>query len=168
MDKYIQLDEEGYFHFEGQRIIEKDFGQDLLKSLTVEPMLGYYSFQEGQKVFIEAFDAPLVVYQIEHLKEDLWSALTPYDYQFQFSLHDLYVDEWDRFLGYDDKKRPFVFTRSAQADFFNSLDSFDDDSVTHGEIRYEVGPWLTSPVSTAPSVFWDNKYQENEKTWLGA
>ena len=163
MDKYIQLDEEGYFHFDGQRVLDKELGHHLLSQLVVEPLMGYKTIYEDKEIYVEAFDSPLVVYQIAHLQNDIWQAKTPYEYSFEFSLNTLRADEWDRFLGYDKQNRPFVFTRSAQADFFNLVDSFDDDSVTFENVRYEVGPWLVSPVSTEPMDFWQKKYCETDK-----
>lgn len=162
MVKYIQLDEEGYFHIDQKRIADQVYGHFLLNNLTVEPLKNYITHDGEQNLIVEAFDAPLVVYQIQPIKEDLWQALSPYNYQFQFSLQDLRVDEWDRFLGYDKKHRPFVFTRSAQNDFFDLVDEFDDNSVTYLGQRYEVGSWLHSEVNTISNGFWNQKYQEQE------
>ncbi|MCB0355762.1 MAG: methyltransferase domain-containing protein, partial [Bdellovibrionales bacterium] len=163
MDKFIQLDEEGYFHFEGRRINDNEFGKALLHNLTAQPLSAYYSLYQDEKIIVEAFDAPLVVIQVEPIKADTWRAYCPYDYQFEFSLHNLMVDEWDRFLGYDDKNRPFVFSRTAQATFFNSVDSFDDDSVTFAQQKYPILAWLKSSVDTKAPKFWEEKYQQHEK-----
>ncbi|MCB9025821.1 MAG: methyltransferase domain-containing protein [Bdellovibrionaceae bacterium] len=163
MDKYIQLDEEGYFQLEQKRIVDVSYGNSLLKNLKVEPLSACYTYDGQNKILVEAFDSPLVVYQIHPLKNQIWQALTPYEYTFNFKLDDLFVDEWDRFLGYDSQKRPFVMTRSAQADFFNLVDEFDDDSVTYQGQKFEIGPWLKSPVNTQSKEFWNKKYQE-EKT----
>ncbi len=159
--RYIQMDEEGYFIVDQQRIKDQERGHTLLTNLKIKPLSGYSSF-DGEDIYVEAYDAPLIVHELSPGKDDLWEATSAYDYNFKFSLKSLTLDEWDRFLGYDTENRPFVLTPKAQAIFFDTLDEFDDDSITFNKVCYELTPWLKTKVSTESSDFWDKKYQTEE------
>ena len=129
--RYIQVDEEGYFlNDEGIRYTDEDYGQELLAGLRIEDRGKIVTQDRDQEIFVEAFDDPIVALQVEKgVDLDRWTLLAPYGFRSEFSLRQLYLDEWDRFHGETHKRVPFVFSRSAQAAFFNQLDEFDDDSI---------------------------------------
>ena len=83
-----------------------------------------------------------------------------------FRLESLCVDEWDRFHGLSENSVPFVFSRTAQVEFFDFLDSFDDDSITdrrHALFNSRRGSRLPEPPSG--SGFWTNIYQTETPGW---
>lgn len=99
----------------------------------------------NELVRIEAFSDPLVVSHIDFSATGLVLQL-PYGVSFEFELHpkkpeqQIYLDEWDRFHGFIEDV-PFVFSRNAQNDFFNGLESFDDESFVFNGHQFETKPW---------------------------
>lgn len=163
-DKFIQIDEEGYFHFDGTRVTDADYGVDLFRGLFMDDSARCKCRMQGMEVWVEAFDAPLVAANVER-DGDAWHLSLPYGYTESFRLETLTLDEWDRFHGYADTKIPFVFSRAAQAEFFNLVDDFDDESVTVGERRYEVPTWLNPNPDSRKADFWNEIYRSEVYGW---
>ena len=151
-DSFIAIDEEGYFLQCEMRLKEPTTGKTLLKNLAYAENGSFVSNADDRFFFVEAFDEPLVAQQVL-CEKDQWRIVCPYETYFDFSLSSLRVDEWDRFHGRTHEKIPFVFSRKAQAQFFNSLEEFDDDSVSWQGKRYEVGP-LWPDVSAVDQEKW--------------
>lgn len=163
--RYIQIDDEGFFLSQGARITDTAFGNSLLKNLKIDESGKLVTESEGHLVIVEAFDEPLIVKQI-HKKEGLvWDILMPYEFTEQFDLKSLSLDEWDRFHGYTSKGVPFVFSRSAQADFFNLLDEFDDTSITIDGEKIETPDWLIENPNVNTTDFWCDKYTSKKPGW---
>lgn len=162
-NRFIQIDEEGYFHFEGQRVTDKEFARDLFSHLRIDDFARVITSYEGEEIIVEAFDAPFVARQVYKKPGGKWDLLMPYEFQATFSLETLCLDEWDRFHGLTTSSVPFVFSRPAQAEFFNLLDAFDDDSITVDGRRIETGPWLIDNNETIKPEFWDEVYIKEEK-----
>ena len=163
--RFIQLDEEGYFHFNGVRVVDTEQGQHLLSQLRQEG-LRFVTHSDGYDVIVEAFDEPYVVKQVFKKPGQKWKALMPYQFQIDFDLHTLSVDEWDRFHGVATNGVPFILSNSAQHDFFDQLDEFDDDSITADGERILVGPWLIDCQGDSTpdhAEFWSCKYKQEEK-----
>lgn len=83
----------------------------------------------------------------------------PYGVRFSFNLNHLHVDEWDRFCGELENGLSFVFSRKAQAQFFELADEFDDDSITIGPTQYPITPWLKSHIDVESESFWSEHYR---------
>lgn len=158
-DRYIQLDESGFFVINQSKITDLNVGKQLLDNLSVEPLKGFTTRDKDGAFFVESFDAPLVVQDLKFEKQNV-TALSNYGYQFPIDLNKIYFDNWDRFLGYDFKNRPFVLSKKAQNIFFDNLDEFDDDSITYGGKKYLLTPWMSTMTSTSEESFWNKKYQE--------
>src|SRR5689334_16303387 len=90
----------------------------------------------GNDAYVEYFDAPLLARHVRMTDKKTAEMDLSYGAKATFSFADLSLDEWDRIHGVTDtvggKKNaiPFVFTRHGQVEFFEFLDSFDDDSIT--------------------------------------
>ena len=147
-NKYIQINEEGFFHFGDDVITDPKMGAPLLNNIYLDEQAGeqWATKIDGTSAFIECFDQPLVAKNVECV-DGQWNLILPYGQKKSFSPHSLKVDEWDRFHGTSDDNVLFVFSRAAQADFFNLLDEFDDDSVTiNGEqISVPLNSLLSRP-----------------------
>lgn len=121
---------------------------------------------QGQEAWVEHFDAPIVARHVRLSEREGCGVIDgPYHSTMEFSLASLCVDEWDRFHGLTDQQIPFVFSRSAQIEFFELLESFDDESVTvHGQ-RYATPAWLAPANEVNTSPFWTNIYTTEEPRW---
>ena len=121
MHKYIQIDEEGYFHFGENRVTDIKDGLSLFKSLKFLETGQLVTHCEGHEVIVEAFDQPFVALDIEKNDLDNWKISLPYGFSASLNVNSFCLDEWDRFLGESTEGIPFVLSRSAQARFFLSL-----------------------------------------------
>lgn len=162
-NRFIQVDEEGYFHFNGVRITDDDYGHHLFENLMRDDSGRFLTEAQGSWAIVEAFDQALVAQQVDKDSQGQWFIQLPYDYKVAFQLDSLTLDEWDRFHGFDEKGRPFVLSRKAQATFFDMLEEFDDTGVTDHGRRYEVGPWLPPKGEVNGENFWSDIYREKEK-----
>jgi hypothetical protein len=66
-DRYLQVDEEGYFSTQGQRTSEQEFGKELLQSLVRHESGVFIVESMGTPALLEPFDQPLVVQFVEKL-----------------------------------------------------------------------------------------------------
>lgn len=163
--RFIQIDEEGYFKMEELRIADADTGRDWMSHVSIDSRGRPFIEMNGEPVLIEAFDEPYIALDITEDSQGLWKITTPYGHQESFLLNTLTLDEWDRFHGRTTRGIPFVLSRTAQARFFNLLDSFDDDSVTvHGQ-HFDLQPWLENNSDINKSDWWTNIYRTEEPRW---
>lgn len=163
MDHFIAIDEEGYFLLPNQiRLNDQEAGYNLLKHLQFKDD-SYHSLQSkyGEAtVYVEAFDKPLVAEQVLYTDGE-WQLLFPYGWKEKFEFTRLCLDEWDRFHGLTERDLPFVFSRKAQAEFFNLLDDYDDDSITKGSETHNLPPFYIENQEAYTDLFWKNIYQTN-------
>ncbi len=164
-ERYLPIDEEGYFVFDGRRVNDEELGRKLLENLIPVQKDRFVTSIDGQQAWIESFDAPLVVRHIEHGPEGFGSIHAPYRTPMRFALATLCVDEWDRFHGLTENGVPFILSRTAQVEFFDMLDEFDDESVTIKGKRYPTPQWLSPGPETKASAFWTNIYKTEEPGW---
>ncbi len=163
--RYIQIDEEGYLKLEETRVTDAEIGKRWLASLQHDPtQFLVWMHMESQDVVVESFDAPYVALQVSHA-DGAWCVTMPYDYSENFSLETLSLDEWDRFHGLTERGIPFVFSRSAQASFFDLLEEYDDDSISADGKRYELPAWLHSTNENDKMSFWSERYQQQSTPW---
>jgi hypothetical protein len=163
--RFIQIDEDGYFKMEDQRVTDSEIGRDWLSKVEHDGKnFRVRSHIDNQDVIIESFDAPYLVLTITH-EHNVWSATMPYGHSESFALETLTLDEWDRFHGRTERGIPFVFSRSAQASFFDLLDSFDDDSIEADGHVYDIKSWPESTSDSSDVEFWSHRYLSKEMPW---
>lgn len=158
---FIQIDEEGFPLSQEIRLKDPVAGQEILNNLHLHAGGTLLSTFGGVPVIVEAFDEPFVAQQV-FAEGKQWSIQLPYDLKFPFSLETLTVDEWDRFHGYTASGIPFVFSRPAQAEFFNLLEEFDDEGVTFNGKFYPTPPYWASKVEVEKEGFWSQIYKTTE------
>lgn len=173
--RYIAIDEEGYLLSGEKRLTDAEVGSSLLKSLHFADNGAYCTEWGDDKAYVEAFDEPLVIQSVERpeaarseiLTDDqsLWKIWAPYSTEFSFKLDSLSLDEWDRFHGITTTGIPFVFSRKAQAQFFEALEDFDDDSITVGGVQIQIKPWLPERKDVHSESYWSKIYQSEEPRW---
>ena len=170
--RYVQIDNEGYFKLDEKRVADEDIGRAWLGCVRMDARCRAILALPGEpEAIVEAFDEPFIALRLERPsgRGESWIAQMPYGYQERFDLASLTLDEWDRFHGRTERGVPFVLSRAAQAAFFDQLDSFDDDSITADGARIELAPWLPdAPQEERPDT-WSRRYREDTQGWeLGA
>ncbi|MGE0634179.1 MAG: methyltransferase domain-containing protein [Pseudobdellovibrionaceae bacterium] len=163
-DKFIKIDEEGYFFFDEIRVTDTDVGRTLFKNLNLIESGHVVTELDGQSVIVEAFDEPFVALQID-LQNQTSFVQMPYDYKEEFLLETLTLDEWDRFHGHTKRGIPFVLSRPAQAEFFKKLEDYDDESITWNGKKIEVKAWLPDSENVQEEKFWTGRYLSNDAPW---
>jgi SAM-dependent methyltransferase len=165
-DRYISIDEEGYWVFSGRRVDDEGLGSTLLENLRISENFSLETSYEGVPTFVEAFDAPLIARHIRLASEPGYAEIDlAYHLKKKLPLKSLSVDEWDRFHGHLDNGVPLVLSRQAQVEFFDLLDSFDDDSVTIQGVEYATPSWLSPNADTFKDAWWTNLYRSDEAGW---
>lgn len=154
----IQIDEEGFGLSGDIRIQDPLVGFELLKNLQLHQGGTLLSTFGGVPVIVEAFDEPLVAVNLT-AEEGVWTLNFPYDFSAEFDLDTLSVDEWDRFHGYTHDKIPFVFSRSAQAAFFNLVDEYGDDFIEYKGKTIDIPPYWRDISQVEDASFWTEIYQ---------
>jgi SAM-dependent methyltransferase len=163
-NKFIQIDEEGYVLFGEIRVTDAEVGHELLESITLTENMIVHSELRGEKVIVEAFDQPYVALQVDY--DGKWWIQCPYQSRFSFSLETLTLDEWDRFHGTTEKGIPFVFSRAAQAEFFNLLEDYDDETITHHGKTYQTQAYLQDLPDANKGEWWTEVYfSEGKPRW---
>lgn len=163
-DKYIAIDEEGYPLFGDVRVTDEKVGSELLRNMKFAENGALETTLQGTSAFVEAFDEPYVAAQVLKIPAG-WRILLPYGLELPFELKSLTLDEWDRFHGMTLNGIPFVLSRKAQAEFFNLVDEFDDESVTVDDEIYELPTWLPDTREVKEEKFWSHIYQTETPGW---
>lgn len=162
--KSIKVDPEGFLVFDEVRVTDEEFGRSALGQIFRENDL-FFTEISGEKISVEAFDAPYVVSSIEKLDGATWNFRMPYGLTLSFDLRKLCLDDWDRFCGHFSNHIPFVFSRKAQADFFNSLDGFSDDSITIEGEEIPILPKYKNSKKISGPEFWNEFYISQNTPW---
>lgn len=162
--RFIAVDEDGYFLFEDRRLEDEAVGRGLLQHLRRVETDRFVTEMDGQKAWVEAFDEPFVA---RHVRRDgnVWILDLPYGFTARFDPQSLTLDEWDRFHGYANQEIPFVFSRTAQFEFFELLDGYDDTHITIDGITRELPNWLGQTPDVNQANFWTNIYQTETPGW---
>lgn len=163
-DKYIAIDEEGYPLFGEVRVTDGAVGAEILRNIKFAENGAFQTSLQNSEALIEAFDEPYVAAQVLKLPAG-WRILLPYGLEIPFNPHSLTLDEWDRFHGMTLTGIPFVFSRKAQAEFFNLVDEFDDDSITIDGEQIPVQDWFSPNQEVRAEKFWTQIYQTEEPRW---
>jgi len=146
------------------RVHDKTLGEEILTNIQFAENGAFQTTVQGEPVLIEAFDEPLVA-QFVQKKNSKWLIQLPYNIEFEFDPKTLTTDEWDRFHGKIKGGMPFVLSRKAQANFFDQLDEFDDDSITIDNKKITLQPWLLSKEPVETEKFWSTIYQTETPGW---
>ncbi|KHD88652.1 MAG: hypothetical protein OM95_07550 [Bdellovibrio sp. ArHS] len=157
--QFIQIDEEGYGLSREIRIQDPLVGQELLQNLKLHEGGTLLSTIGETPVIVEAFDEPYVASQV-HFHDGTWEISLPYGVHYSFQLESLSLDEWDRFHGYASNNIPFVFSRKAQASFFNLLDEYGDDFIEFQGKTYEIPNYWPANENVEKETYWSNIYKE--------
>lgn len=164
-NNFISIDEDGYCVFGELRVQDPFVGNEILTNLGYAKNGALSSISQGTPVLVESFDEPLVASQV-YFKENTWKILCPYETWFDFKLEDLSLDEWDRFHGYTKNEIPFVFSRKAQAEFFNLLEDYDDESISFQGKTYEIPNYFSENKDIHSAKFWTEVYhKEGNPRW---
>ena len=163
--RYIQIDEEGYLLSDGVRLNDNGFGQVVLKNIKMENRSFQTEF-EGTPAMVEAFDAPLVAQSAEVIGEQI-KVTMPYGYVEELPAQKLRLDSWDRFHINREDGVPIVLTRKAQAQLFEQLEEFSDDSITIAGNEIHIPGYLDSRPDVGDEEFWGSRFENwrenNEK-----
>lgn len=157
--RFIQIDEEGYVLVGELRTQDREVGGEVLNEMIFAPNGALISRCGGAPVIVEAFDEPYVASQVS-LTNKQFSIELPYGLSFSFNLQSLSLDEWDRFHGKCSNDIPFVMSRKAQANFFNLLEDYDDDSIQFDGKTYPIPSQFPTQQVLSQSDFWTQKYHE--------
>jgi len=157
----IKIDREGFFiNSQGLRMSDPEMGRQWLLNLKSPDFEFCQLEHEGKTILVEAFDKPLVVSQVSIKGSDLELEL-PYHLKQLANLSSLSLDAWDRVHGLTEKDIPFVLSHKAQAELFNSLDEFSDDSISIGENKIPTEDFYLEKDAVSTSQFWTQIYKEN-------
>jgi SAM-dependent methyltransferase len=161
--KYIAVDEEGYFLSQANaRVSDNEYGYDLLSTFKIEDHLVIAEFN-GEKIIVEAFDAPYVAKHVEK-SDNTWTAMLPYGFEINFDPKTLTLDEWDRFQARASNGISLVFSRSAQMELFDLFDSYSDESVTINGEELVLPAFLKSGEHVREKNFWSEHYAKWQMT----
>lgn len=164
--QFVQIDEEGFGLSREVRIQDPAVGQEILNNLKLHEGGTLLSTIGGTPVIVEAFDEPYVASQVHLFDEKHWAIELPYFVEKDFLLDTLTLDEWDRFHGYTTSGIPFVFSRKAQASFFNQLEEFGDDFIIFGGKQYDIPAYWTDEKKVESESHWSKVYrQESTPGW---
>lgn len=150
-DRYLAIDEEGYWVFDGRRVEEDALGLELMNNIRIDEFGRCVTTHQGTPAWVEYFDAPLIAKHAKEGSGGRGEIDLPYRGRATFDFSTLSLDEWDRFHGRTlGDNRPFVFSRQAQTEFFDKLEEFDDESITMSGKKYPMPPWIDpSPVAAS-------------------
>lgn len=168
IEHYLNVNEDGMFNAQGVLVEDDEAGQELFDNLTtLENSSRFCTDMDGTKAIVEFYNSIYVVQSLTKLEGDLWSITMPYKYKDQFKTEDLTLDEWDRFHGFSVRGIPFVFSHRAQAQFFDLLDEFDDDTITvNGKVHApKLWPNCETSEDGPNSKMWTERYLSNDTPW---
>lgn len=158
---FLNIDDEGFLASDGTRLNDDAFGNAILSQLFIDNRI-YKSKYEGRTCEIFAYDHPLIVQSVQKTSDGI-KLIFPYNYSMILNFESLRLDEWDRFCGYNENAIPYVFSRKAQAQFFDLLDSFDDDSVNFSGKSYPMHSFLPDADNVGADD-WNARYQTWQST----
>jgi hypothetical protein len=164
--KSISIDEDGFFLSQGIRWEDKETCLPMFQSLRRNQYGAYISTVSGFDVSIEAFDHPFVAKEVHTNESTCWTLTMPYGHTDKFEINTLRLDDWDRFHGITIAGISFVLSRDAQAKLFNSLEEFDDESITWNGVKHTMGHWPGSDSTQLAPSFWNQGYQaKSQPDW---
>lgn len=170
-NKFCSIDKNGtIFLDQNTPIRNQEEIEEFFNHLHIDESRCFKSQLHSQTYIVEVYDEPLIALKIQLSKtQNKHNLINSYGIQFEFDISSLLTDEWDRFHGTTINGIPFVMTNESQNEFFNQLDSFDDESITFNKTQYPIDNFWTLETSVHKEDFWTQKYLTNEDRWdLGA
>ncbi len=161
---FLNIDEEGFVFFGENKVKDNDVGQQALSSLIKDENGSWSTTINEEKYLVEAFDEPIVARHFV-IEDGKYFVTGLYETKFEIPLEKLSFDEWDRIHGHTLEKISFVFSRSAQSDFFSLLTEFDDDSFTVRGKTYPNQEWLGHNPEITEAKFWTDVYTIENPGW---
>lgn len=172
--QYLKMDEEGFFVLnDGLRLENEELGLKWMRALRTQDSKIVASI-DGRNIIVEPFDEALVIHHIETLKNNSAAKsksggelklIAPYGFSVKADLDSLCLDEWDRLHGLTDNGVPFVLSRTAQFEFFEQLEDYDDDSITWNGKKIPTPAWLNPADFDPANQFWSDLYAKKETPW---
>lgn len=166
-DRLAIVDENGWIIFENRQIDDPILAERFYSQLSFLPNNSLCSQIEDNPVMVEAFDCPLIVQNFE-LDAAAGKVTLEFNYQYrlewnienfiELALKSFYSDEWDRLYGESPNKIPYVFSKTAHAEFLDSLDEFDDDSVVFQGQKVTLGTMWKDETQLEGPEWWDKAY----------
>lgn len=165
---FLQITEHGEVRM-NETPVSDEMGAAILESLKVAENGSIQTLVpdgSGTTLYtVEAVDEPIVALECFLSDDGSIQLSAPYETSFNGKLESLSVDEWDRFHGLTDSGVPFILSAEAQEELFDSVDSFDDDSITAFGKKIPVPPWLSSSAKVSTSELWTSFYKEGNSGW---
>lgn len=161
--KFISIDEHGdiFFEVDGPAIRDQNFIEEIHHNLKLTDNFSLVTEFQDEEYIVESFDHPLqiIATQIQNEKIILQ---TKQNTLFEAQETKWSVDEWDRFNGLTTSGAPFVLTKKAQEDFFDKLDSFDDEGFVADKKYIATPPYYIDVPQIEKSQYWSDIYQAEE------
>ncbi|MES3036351.1 MAG: hypothetical protein V4736_00470 [Bdellovibrionota bacterium] len=155
--KSFVIDEEGFPLMDEFRLKDEKEGRALIGPVEWKQEGFFQVPGTWGMVQAEPFDVPWVIRHVTVGGKGILAELL-FGITIDFHPEVLWTDEWDRFRGHAGKDIPFVFSRTAQMEFFELLESYDDESITWDGIEIMVPTkedlleGLTARASLTPGV----------------
>ncbi len=163
--KFLTIDEQGYPTIGGERVTDQSFGKEIIKGISMDQDGRAISKAAGETYLLEYFDEALVAQKIEITDSKTGKIQLVFGLSADFKFESLCADEWDRFHGRTDSNVPFVLSREAQAEFFNCVDSYDDESVVIKGKTYLITPLYQLNQNVQSPEYWTKRYQDGKAKW---
>jgi SAM-dependent methyltransferase len=152
----LKIDQEGYpMNDDGLRLDDESFLKEIFQNLKRHPegdKFPLLSVSQGNNIYLESFDEPLVAQEVTLEKNtSIWSFLGGLTHKVE--LEELKTDEWHRLHAFVGEGRiPAVMNHKAQAAFLLSLK--DPENL-------DLQPYRSS----TKKLNWDELYKENDTPW---
>ena len=161
--QFISIDEHGDIFFEADEPCIRDPNQieEIHQNLKLNEKFNLVTEFQGDEYLVESFDHPLHIIAIEFQKDKILLQ-TKQNTLFQADGEKWSVDEWDRFNGLTTSGAPFVLTKKAQQNLFDSVDSFDDEGFVANKKYYATPPYYITTPQIENSQFWTDIYNSAE------
>lgn len=164
IEKFLSINESGeiFFDVEEDPLQNPAFIHEILQNIRLnEKFLLTTEFQD-ETYIVESFDHPLQVTALEFKDKKIYLQTTGNNL-FIATNENWSVDAWDRFNGLTSLAAPFVLTKKAQEQLFNTCDSFDDEGFSANGIYIPTPPYYVDQQQIEKSEFWTNVYIEQGK-----
>src|SRR6218665_24747 len=131
MSKFVSIDQDGLLlDFEKQPVADFEETFSLLDSLKLDDNFIVKGTFRGIPAIVEAYSFPLIIKNIEQVKEGHLQAQAQYGYEVTLDLNKIFLDHNDRFIIYDVKGLPSILSDEAQDKLFTMAESFTDEDIT--------------------------------------
>ena len=157
--KSIAIDAEGFPRLGDLRWQDQESGAEFFKNFTLNANKNVVTRLGTEEYVVHAYDEPLVAQTASFAKGRLTIEM-PFASQSVCSPNELFLDEWDRIRGFDERGISFVCSRKAQAQLFAQASEFDDESITLDGLRLNLPDWYDNE-----GLNWDQAYSDRQIPW---